>query len=79
MICDEIELVTFGFESQKILMVVLIDYSNKGSSDFINYSPPNHLRKMSPGFHRQISIRIENGQKELIPFDFGKITFDIEI
>ena len=78
-ICVEIEPVAFGFESQKILMVVPIDYSNQGNSDFVNYSPANYLRKMSPGFHRQISIRIENGEKELISFDFGKITFDIEI
>ena len=78
-ICEEIEPIIFGKDLKKILFVAPINWSNQGSSDFVDYTPPNHLRKMSPGFHRQLSIRVENIEGELIPFDFGKITLDVEI
>ena len=78
-ICDEIEPITFSKELKKILFVAPITWTNQGNSNFINYLPPNHLRKMSPGFHRQLLIRVENVEGELIPFDFGKILLDVEI
>ena len=78
-ICDEIEPIIFGKDLKKILFVAPINWTDQGSSDFVNYSPPNHLRRMSPGFHRQLSIRIETANGDLIPFDFGKISLDVEI
>lgn len=54
---------------KKILMVIPIKWSTQGTSDFVDYSPPNHLRKMSPGHHRQLGIHLENVEGDLIPFD----------
>ena len=58
-ICDEIDPIIFGKDLKKILFVAPISWSHQGSSDFVNYSPPNHLRKMSPGFHRQLSYELK--------------------
>ena len=59
-ICNETKLVTVGFEERIVLLVAPMEWSMQGTSDIVNYSPPNHLRKLLLGFHHQLMMSIKN-------------------